>query len=66
LIAGKSATPETGDEPQVSLEELQAENERLRNQLKKSKREWPEFQAITKELKDKNAEIHQLREQLGE
>jgi vacuolar-type H+-ATPase subunit I/STV1 len=67
LIAGK-ATPKTGNEEEsgVSLDEIKAENERLKAQLKRPKREWPEFLAVTQQLKDRNAEIHRLRAQLGE
>jgi vacuolar-type H+-ATPase subunit I/STV1 len=67
LLAGKTVPKdEAEEEPEVSLDDLQAENERLKAQLKRPKREWPEFLAATQQLKDRNAEIHQLRAALGE
>jgi hypothetical protein len=44
-----------------SLDELRAENARLRDQLGQNKRDWPEFQAVVQALKEKNTEIHDLR-----
>jgi hypothetical protein len=37
----------------------------MRRQLRTTPREWPEFKALVQQLKDKNAEVHRLREQLG-
>ena len=45
---------------------LRAENERLKKQLQMNKREWPEFKDAVQKLKDRNTEIHKLREKLGE
>ena len=58
--------PKEEPKSEINIEELKAENERLRKQLKMNKREWPEFKAAVQELKDRNTEIHKIREQLGE
>jgi hypothetical protein len=64
-VAAKETPQQPQSEPSVSLEEIRAENERLRSQLKQNKRDWPEFQALVASLKQKNAEIHDLRARLG-
>jgi hypothetical protein len=57
----------TGQAPpqEAEIQRLRAENERMRSQLRTPKREWPEFKGLVQQLKDKNAEIHRLRQQLG-
>jgi hypothetical protein len=47
-----------------SADEIRAENARLRSQLGQPKRDWPEFQALVQTLKEKNAEVHELRARL--
>jgi hypothetical protein len=61
------AAPAPGAAPpqEDEIGRLRAENERMRRQLSTNKREWPEFKALVQQLKDKNAEVHRLREQLG-
>ena len=51
---------------QEELAALRAENDRLKKQLQANKREWPEFKEAVQTLKDRNAEIHTIREKLGE
>ena len=48
------------------LAALRAENEKLKKQLQMNKREWPEFKDAVQKLKDRNTEIHKIREKLGE
>ena len=64
------STPKTHTEQpnleaiQKEIAQLRAENEKLEAQLKKPKREWPEFQEATQLLKARNAEFHDLQSKL--
>lgn len=45
----------------TSLEELRAENQRLKDQLSKPLRQWPEFITAMNQLKDLNSKLHQVQ-----
>ena len=67
VVSSKAAPAAAAPAPAgPTLEELQRENERLKAQLAQAKREWPEMKAAVQRLKDLNAQMHQIREQLGE
>lgn len=63
-----SSTEDSSQTKQYTEAEINAiieENKRLKSQLTKNKREWPEFIQAQETLKTLNAEVHQLREKLG-
>lgn len=47
------------------IEQLEAENQKLREQLKRPVREWPEFIEAQQKLKSLNTEAHGLRQSLA-
>ena len=46
---------------QKEIDRLKAENQKMRDQLKTQKREWPELKEMTELLKKRNNELHDLQ-----